>query len=273
MDAAVKAWAADLDRSNAFAGLLYRTSFQAALGGQLFVRGVELAGEDGPGTIALSATRDATPTDPFLAMPFDEAVSFFRDKRVISEAEFNALRDRFRHGGFIARRLATERLQQVARDAIQRLLEQGVTIPEAVRQIRTAESDINASLGISPVSSAYLDNVVRTNVAVAYGAGRWEAMTDPMVASLRPYLLYRTAGDSRVRSNHAALNGLVFRNGSDVASYYAPPGGFQCRCVMTSLSQRQLEARSLVVTEERIPGVDPDEGWRGPPAPLSESDV
>lgn len=190
------------------------------------MRGVELAGESGAGVIALSATR--AEGDAFLAMPFDEAVQFFRDKHVISEAEFDALRDRFRAGGFIARRLATERLRQVARDSIQRLLEQGLTIPECVQQIRDAESDASASLGITPVSSSYLDNVIRTNVATAYGAGRWQAMTDPNVVALRPWQQFRTAGDNRVRSGHRALNGLVFASGSELAARYAPPLFYQC---------------------------------------------
>lgn len=249
IDSAVRSWASSLDEGGAFAGLLYRTSFQAALGGQLFVRGVELAGETGPGAVTLSATRDAA-SDPFLAMPFEQAVAFFRDKRVISEAEFDTLRDRFRQGGFIARRLATERLQQVARDSIQRLLEQGATIPEAVAQIRDAESDINASLGISPVSSAYLDNVLRTNVASAYGAGRWQAINDPNVRALRPWVQYRTAGDSRVRPGHAALAGLVFASGSELAARYAPPLFYQCFPGETVV-QGQFEAayRALYVGE------------------------
>ncbi len=235
------------------------------------MRGVELAGESGPGTVALSAAR--ADGDAFLAMPFADAVQFFRDKRVISEAEFDSLRDRFRSGGFIARRLATERLQQVARDAIARLLEQGVTIPEAVRQIRDAESDVSASLGISPVSSAYLDNVIRTNTATAYGAGRWQAINDPNVRALRPWVQYRTAGDSRVRAGHAALNGLVFASGSELAARYAPPLYYQCRCVMVTISSSQFEARGLSEQTARVDATEAEEFWTGAPAPLSESDV
>lgn len=275
--AAVREWAESLDADGKFAGLLYRTSFQAALGGQLFVRAVELAGETGPGTVALSATRDEA-SDAFLAMPFEDAVAFFRDKQVITAAEFDALRDRYRAGGFIARRLATERLQQVAHDSIQRLLEQGQTIPEVVATIRAAEAD-ELTLGITPTSSGYLSNVILTNVATAYGAGRWQAINDPNVRALRPWVQFRTAGDDRVRNGHQALQGLVFASGSELAARYAPPLFYRCRCVMVTLSTRQLEERGLAETTTRVDGIEnavddhgrPEEFWTGAPAPLSDA--
>lgn len=238
------------------------------------MRSVELAGETGPGVVALSAVR--SDADAFLAMPFDEAVAFFRDKQVITAAEFDALRGRYRAGGFVARQLATRRLEEVARDSIQRLLEQGVTIPEAVQRIRSAEAD-ELGLGIAPTSSGYLDNVIRTNVATAYGAGRWQAINDPNVRALRPWVQYRTAGDERVRNGHRALNGLVFASGSELAARYAPPLFYQCRCVMVTLSARQFGDRGLAEQTTRVDGIEnavddhgrPEEFWASAPAPLT----
>lgn len=264
----VDEWARTFDAGDTFASTLYQTSFQAALAGQLFVRSIELADEAGaaPGTIKLSATRDAGGS--FLAMPFDDAVAFFRAKAILTPAEFDALRDRFRAGGFIARGLASTRLQEVARDAIDRLLSQGLTLPEVTAAIRSGE----ASLGIEPTSSAYLDTVIRTNVATAYGAGRYAAMTDPNVVALRPWVQQRTAGDARVRPGHAALNGLVFANGGDLAARYAPPLFFRCRCGQVTLSQRQYEARGLSETTTRVEAMEAEEFWTGVPGPLTAAD-
>ena len=262
----MKRWRSDIDADADFARLVYQHGFQAFLGGQLFVRAVEMAGEDG--AVTLRTTRDAQ-TDAFFSLPFDEAVAFFRSRGVISTEEFDALEDRYRQSGFVARNLASDRMEQVARDLIQRLLEQGLTLDDVRRQLRDQNSAEAAALGVSPTSTSYIETVIRTNVASAYGHGRWEAMNDPAVVALRPYCQFRTAGDSRVRSNHAALNGLVFRLGSDEAGYYAPPIGFNCRCGMVTLSERQLQARGLSVQEGRVAGVDPDEGWTGAPAPLS----
>jgi hypothetical protein len=76
-----------------------------------------------------------------------------------------------------------------------------------------------------------------------------------------------------VRPAHRALHGKVFRSGSDEASYYAPPLGYRCRCAFTTLSERQFTSRGYVLTEGRIGGVDPDDGWSGAPRPLAASDL
>lgn len=267
LDAAMARWRADLNGDTEFPRLVYEHGLHSYLGGQLFVRSIEMMGE--PGAVALSASRDAT-TDAFFALPFDEAVAFFRSKNILTDAEFDSLSDRYRQSGFIARDLASARCEQVAHELIQKLLEQGLSLDDVRRQLRNQESEEAAALGLAPASPSYLETVIRTNVASAYGYGRWQAMNDPAVVALRPYCQFRTAGDSRVRANHAALNGLVFRLGSDESSYYAPPIGFNCRCGMVTLSERQLASRGLSVQEGRVPGVDPDEGWTGAPSSLAD---
>lgn len=270
VDGAVRAWAQQLDEDDRIAGAVYRASFQSFLGGQLMVREVEAAEDSDPAARAIIASRRE---GPFLALPFEEALAFFRSKRLISEAEFDALRDRYREGGFVARRLASQRLQEVARSSIESLLSQDLTLDEVYGAIRDAERDEVRALGIDPASSSYLDTVIRTNVATAYGAGRWQAVNAPEVASLRPFLRYVTAGDEAVRPAHRALHGRVFRTGSDEAAHYAPPLGWRCRCSYTTLSERQFTSRGYVLTEGRIDGVEPDDGWAGAPRPLSPSDL
>lgn len=249
-----------------FAARIYQAGFQTFLGGQLFVRSIELAGETG----AVKLTASRSEGEAFLALPFDEAVAFFESKQILTPDEFDALRDRYRRGGFVARDLASTRMESAAHDLIARLLAQDLTLEEARRSLRDAESADAASLGITPASNSYLDTVVRTNVATAYGHGRWSAMNAPEVVALRPYTQVRTAGDNRVRPNHAALEGVVFRLGTDEAGYYAMPAGFNCRCGNVTLSQRQFDARGLALQVGRIAGVDPDEGWSGAPAPLAD---
>lgn len=270
LDGALNAWGEQLDEDDRIAGAVYRAGLQAHLGGQLMVREVEVEEDDDEAARAVIASRRE---GPFLALPFEEALRFFREKALISEAEFDALRDRYREGGFVARRLATRRLQEVARSSIERLLAQDLTIDEVYRAIREAEREEVRAIGIAPASPAYLETVLRTNVATAYGHGRWAALQSPEVRDLRPYLRYVTAGDEAVRPAHRALHGKVFRSGSSESEYYAPPLGYRCRCAYTSLSERQFAARGYVLTEGRIAGVDPDDGWSGAPRPLSTSDI
>jgi len=273
--ARVKDWAGEIASDDRFAQLLTETAGRTYLAGQLMVRAVELADDAGaPGTVSLARSvhqRDAQQS--FLAMPYDEALRFFRDKRIISPAEFDALEDRFKTGGFVARQLASQRLQEVARAAIESLLAQDLTIPEVVRAIRDAEAPEIAATGIAPASPAYLENVIRTNTATAYGAGRYAAMNDPAVVVLRPWRQNWSAGDQRVRPGHAALHGLVFAATSELAARYAPPLHYQCRCSQTTLSARQFTDRNLIETTSRVEAIEAEEFWHDHPALLTEADV
>lgn len=54
----------------------------------------------------------------------------------------------------------------------------------------------------------------------------WQASGD------RYDLQYRTAGDSLVRAEHAALDGTTLPVSSDFWASYMPPNGWRCRCVV-----------------------------------------
>jgi SPP1 gp7 family putative phage head morphogenesis protein len=53
-----------------------------------------------------------------------------------------------------------------------------------------------------------------------------------------PYLKYTTQGDSHVREEHQALNGLVFPVNDPFWDSYYPPNGWRCRCSVRQLSER-----------------------------------
>lgn len=222
---------------------------------QLIVRTVELEPGD-PGALTLAAQR--APGDAFLTLPFAEALRFFASKRVMTPEEFRAITDRYKAGGFSATRLATEQLRTRARDAILLSLEGGATLDEAAAQIRAGE----LALGIEPQSAWYIDTVIRSNVATAYGAGKDAVQNDPAVLAARPFVQYLAAGDGRVRPSHRALHLCVFEGGGDLAAFYRPPNqgnrfAFNCRCAYSTLSARQVEARGLVIITEHIAGWEP----------------
>ncbi len=272
--ARVDDWAERIASDDRLSGELYRTSVQTYLAGQLMVRAIELEderGEMGAATLDGSETRASHARDnvgAFLGLPFEEALAFFRSKRLMSPAEFDLLLDRYRSGGFTARRLATERLQEAARSAIERMLAEGLSVDDVVREIRAGERDEVRALGIEPSAPGYIETVVRTNVASAYGYGRQQAMSDPRVQALRPWVQHWTARDSRVREGHAALHGMVFRAGGELASRYAVPLHYNCRCSQVTLSQRQFDARGLEERTERVEELEREGFWPGAAAPI-----
>ncbi|MRM84524.1 phage head morphogenesis protein [Riemerella anatipestifer] len=54
---------------------------------------------------------------------------------------------------------------------------------------------------------------------------------------LYPNLMYRTVGDSRVRPEHAVLNGVVKPIDDPFWKTYYPPNGWRCRCTVMNTAQ------------------------------------
>lgn len=80
--------------------------------------------------------------------------------------------------------------------------------------------------------------IFNTNMRSAHMAGRWEQLLAN--SDRRPYLQYRTAGDSRVRPQHRQWNGLVYPIGDSFWQTHYPPNGWGCRCTIRAYSEADL---------------------------------
>lgn len=58
---------------------------------------------------------------------------------------------------------------------------------------------------------------------------------------LFPNLVYRTVGDSRVRPDHAMLNGIVKPIDDPFWRTYYPPNGWRCRCTVMNTAEKVTE--------------------------------
>ncbi|MGN7062088.1 phage head morphogenesis protein, partial [Neisseria sp. P0001.S006] len=52
--------------------------------------------------------------------------------------------------------------------------------------------------------------------------------------------------DSRTRQSHAAAHGAVNHIDDPFCNYFYPPNGFNCRCTVRALSDRDLKRRNLM---------------------------
>ena len=249
-------WAKRAAEDEAIAGGIYSASMQADLAGQLFVRQVEA-----PETLPTRALADKPARPSFLSLPFDEAIAEFGRKAIMTPEEFRRLSDAARTRAFTATRLASDGLRQHAYDLLTEALKQGTTYREFAAQLAAEE----VSLGVTPSSPFYVETVFRTNVQSAYGAGRYRQITSPVVAAARPFVEYRTAQDSRVRPSHAALDGTVFRQDDPGWSRYAPPNGYNCRCGIVTLRERDVDRSRVVAAADLSPDTRPDPGFDSPP--------
>lgn len=89
---------------------------------------------------------------------------------------------------------------------------------------------------VQKIDSTYNKNYLQAEYnfiqSSAEMAGKWEQF---MEDGDRYYLQYRTAGDDKVRPEHAALNGVTLPIGDKFWEEYYPPNGWNCRCTVVQV--------------------------------------
>lgn len=92
---------------------------------------------------------------------------------------------------------------------------------------------------VQSIDRTYNRNYLRTEYnfvsASSEMAGRWE---DFEKDGDEYWLQYRTAGDDRVRPEHAALNGVTLPPSDPFWDIYYPPNGWNCRCTVVQVSRQ-----------------------------------
>lgn len=183
-------------------------------------------------------------------LPPKEAVRYFRAKKVeVSEDWWDIWQEQHARSFVVARAAKISVLKDI-RGAMLKSLEQGTTERQFIKELEPRlrrrgwwgkrESD-GKMLG----SHKRLKTIYRTNKSVAYNAGRYRQQ---MAASeSRPYWQYIAVIDPRTRDQHRALNGKVFPYDDDFWDHFYPPNGFNCRCRVRTLSERELKREGLKV--------------------------
>lgn len=82
----------------------------------------------------------------------------------------------------------------------------------------------------------YLEAEYQFAVHSTQSAANWANLQEN---TSRYWLEYRTAGDERVRANHAVLNGICLPKDDDFWTEYYPPNGWRCRCVAVEVLARE----------------------------------
>jgi SPP1 gp7 family putative phage head morphogenesis protein len=88
-----------------------------------------------------------------------------------------------------------------------------------------------------------LETIFRTNILSSYQAGRQNQMNEVLAKpnSRFKYKKYVAIRDLRTRPTHAQLNGKIFPADHDFWTTHTPPNGFNCRCDVVLVSQKEYE--------------------------------
>ena len=189
--------------------------------------------------------------------PFREAIHAARNRGVVlPDTYYGQLQGVARSYAFSVAGISQLGQIKGVLDSLTSNLENGGTFREWQRQVRDGE------IGVE-LPDHRLENIFRTNLQGHLARGRCEHIERHR--DTRPYLRYSAVNDSRTRPSHAAMHGTIARVDDAIWGTWMPPNGYQCRCTVVSLTEKQAQARGVDTgsdTGASAPAdVAPDNGW------------
>lgn len=161
----------------------------------------------------------------------EEAARWLMDRNVYSAEDIQAQA----RGDFEPRWKSLEAVTKV-RDEIAQGFTVGETFEEFYRRIKDKVA----------ATKPELQNAFRTATHQAYIHGTTNTLEKPFVRAQFPFVLYRSAHDTRTRATHRPLDGLLFAIGTpayDIARRAL--ADFNCRCSLIPYTAEKAERKRL----------------------------
>lgn len=224
----------------------------------------------------VQVAQDEAPVRDWPKVPPQEAADWWRERAVMSAAEWSAATKDAKRRAFGAARLSTLREAQRVHALIQQALDEGTGLDGFLEAL---DGHLKAG-GLS-----YLEMVYRTNIATAHSVGRYRQQVRPATLERRPIWQLLTVGDSRVRDEHRPMHGRAWPADHAIWRIWYPPNGYNDRCRVRALTHDEVREQGISVEDampeieqvspsgerERVP-LMPDPGWAYNPA-LSDASV
>lgn len=208
------------------------------------------------------------PNAPKFVIGFEpeQAMEYLRQRKLlVNKIKQKALQDSALARAVTISRLTSLEMTQDIYSSLERALKEGKSLAnwkkelvgELERKGWIAGHDKRISKGIdgkliaNPQDGEYfgtprrLNTIYRVNTQQAYSAARYQRYMDNV--DNRPYWQYSAVGDQRTRPAHLALNGRVYRYDDPFWHTFYPPNGFNCRCTVIALAERDVERRGIEV--------------------------
>lgn len=189
---------------------------------------------------------------------FDEAIAWFRKRVGMTKADFERLTAAAKRKAFTVANVAQLDLVSQTWAAIDEAIKKGTPLADFKKAIG---AELRAAWQGKVDDPAWrLETVFRTNVQLAYGAGRFKQATHPDVASDRPVWMFDAILDGRETDICHACDGTKLPSDDDWWKSHLPPLHFNCRSSFTTLSEAQAGKITFV-----RPTASPLEGFGLPP--------
>lgn len=194
-----------------------------------------------------------------MGLPPERAVEYFRSKGYELSWNWHDLDGLAHARAFtVAKAMRLEILHDI-RQAVDRALVEGQTLAQFRRDLEPrlkargwwgrqiiVDSQGNAQR-VELGSPWRLKTIYQTNMQTAFMAGRYQEFVAN--AARRPYWQYIAVMDDKTRPSHRSLHQAVFRWDDPFWKSFYPPNGFNCRCRVRALSERDLQRFGLKVRD------------------------
>lgn len=196
---------------------------------------------------------------------FDQSVEFAKRRLDLSDAQIAEIAARYDAEAARAVRGVSGKMDRAIKQTVVVIADQGLTRRDGVPLIRKAfkrAGVVGVTRGGVAIAAPLFETLFRTNIAVAYSAGRWETAQDPAVQNILWGWEYFTVGDDRVRDEHILLNGVRLPKEDPRWSRIWPPNAWNCRCTTIEIFEpvRAKEPRSKIIDGVRV-DPEPDAGF------------
>jgi SPP1 gp7 family putative phage head morphogenesis protein len=183
------------------------------------------------------------------AVPFEEAIKYFRDKVRLPTATWTDLWQAEHARAFVVAGAMKDELIKDLQSAVLKALEGGTTLSEFRKDFDT----IVAAHGWSYRGGRNWRTrvIYNTNLRMAYAAGKYDQAQ--RLKKERPWMRYIAVDDGRTRELHRHWHNTVLPVDHEWWDTHYPPNGWNCRCTVQTLSGRDLKRYGIKVSEEAPP--------------------
>lgn len=196
----------------------------------------------------------ASPNPPVLEQVHleftDRGFDWLQSRKLVTSSHFRELDRAARYQAeVIAHATSDETAAKLATAMQESLKESGGTLAKFQKKATEALSD-------TPLADWQTETLYRTNGGRAYAAGQQYALSQPLVGSGFPYVLYSATHDARTRPDHLMMEKLgldgtaVYRADDPVIRRFWCPWSWNCRCVCIPIDLRT--AASYGVREAKL---------------------
>ena len=165
-------------------------------------------------------------------------------------------------GAFTAAKIAKLDIARTLFDGLRRALEEGRTPEMFIKDVRPSleragwwgvveDASLTGTSDAVAITPSRLRRIYDTNMRGSRAAALWARFQDGKAE--RPYLRYSAVMDRRTRPEHRAWHGTILPVDHPWWESHFPPNGWNCRCTVISLSQRDLDRRGWKANEQPPP--------------------